>query len=222
MELLLVLLSGTNYDSLLFICAEVTTTLCQNTSIKCKLMCFPEKQPESLFIFTHFFSALYASNSVQHPLHWSEPIWQVHWQNRLNTIIKCDMSPLRRALQCYYWKCCSQMKASWLWGGYFGVSPKPQASTGLCCYVWSSTGDILLNADGLSPHHDDKSPLKSMGRFSVWQLQLYQLMQNSTAFVVCMCLSEVVKGPKSDKKCITQMYLFVHLLKHFMNGNICN
>lgn len=29
------------------------------------------------------------------------------------------MSPLGRALQCYYWKCCSQMKASWLWGRIF-------------------------------------------------------------------------------------------------------
>lgn len=57
----------------------------------------------------------------------------------------------RTALQCYYWKCCSQMKASQLWRGYFGVLPKPQASTGLCSYVWSLRGDILRNADALSP-----------------------------------------------------------------------
>lgn len=36
-------------------------------------------------------------------------------------------------------------------GRILGVLPKPQASTGFCCYVWSSIGDILLNVDDLSP-----------------------------------------------------------------------
>lgn len=35
-------------------------------------------------------------------------------------------------------------------GGYSGVLPKPQASTGLRFYVWSSRSDILRNTDALS------------------------------------------------------------------------
>lgn len=93
-------------------------------------------------------------------MHWSELFWQVHWQSRLNTVIKCDMPPSRTALRCYYWKCCSQMKASWLWGGYFGVLPKPQASTGLnvtCGPQW----EIYCSMRMVYLHNDDKSPLSS-------------------------------------------------------------
>lgn len=93
-------------------CAVASTTLCQDTSTKCNVICFPEKQLESLFTLNSsvtFFSLLLefesnASTQTAAPLHCSELIWQVHWQNHLSTIIKCNMPPSRRALQCYHWK----------------------------------------------------------------------------------------------------------------------
>lgn len=48
-------------------------------------------------------------------------------------------------------------------GGYFGVLPKPQASTGLRFYVWSSRSDILRNADALSLSWRQKSPSSDSG-----------------------------------------------------------
>lgn len=85
---------------------------------------------------------------------WRELIWQVGWQNLLNTpslnASSCPppppllaSTPRGEPCKCYYWKCCNQMKAKRPCGGYFGVLPKPQASTGLCSYVRSLRGDIL-------------------------------------------------------------------------------
>lgn len=41
------------------------------------------------------------------------------------------MPPPGRVLQCYYWKCCSQMKASWLWGRIFWGPAKASGVNGL-------------------------------------------------------------------------------------------
>lgn len=41
------------------------------------------------------------------------------------------MPPLGKALQSYYWKCCSQMKASWLWGRIFWGLAKASGVNGL-------------------------------------------------------------------------------------------
>lgn len=48
------MLSGTNYglQNKYFICAVASTILCQNTSTKCTVICFHEKQLESLLTFS--------------------------------------------------------------------------------------------------------------------------------------------------------------------------